>query len=130
MYEHVNISTRLMVKKKFTALVMQEGKSTTSSMEKFQDLLNQMACVGLVVDDQEVVMQLLKALLPSDKTFVRIVGKMPILTLPILMAKLQEEEIMNENKQGSIQPTTFFSRGQTNNKPTNNKKHFAKNNQQ
>jgi hypothetical protein len=38
---------------------MQEGESITFSLEKFQDLLNQMACVGFVVDDQEVVMQLL-----------------------------------------------------------------------
>ncbi len=45
--------------KKFLALVMQEGESITFSLEKFQDLLNQMACVGFVVDDQEVVMQLL-----------------------------------------------------------------------
>ncbi len=88
MYEHVDISTRLMVKKKFTTLVMQEGKSTISSMEKFQDSLNRMACVGLVVDDQEVVIQLLTTLLPSYKTFVTIVGNMQTLTLPILMAKL------------------------------------------
>jgi hypothetical protein len=56
-----------------------------------------MACVGLVVDDQEAVMQLLGALLASYKTFVTIVGNMPTLTLPILMAKLQEI-IMNKKK--------------------------------
>jgi hypothetical protein len=72
------------------------------------------------VDDQEVVMQLFKALPPSYQTFVTIVGNMPTLTLPILMAKLQEEEIMNENKQGSNPPTAFFSREQS-----NNKRHFA-----
>jgi hypothetical protein len=36
-----------MVKKKFRALVIQEGKSTISFLEKSQNLLNQMACVGL-----------------------------------------------------------------------------------
>jgi hypothetical protein len=56
-----------------------------------------MACVGLVVDDQEAVMQLLGALSASYKAFVTIVGNMPTLTFPILMAKLQEE-IMNKNK--------------------------------
>jgi len=35
---------------------------------------------------------------PSHKTFLSIVGNMPTLTLPILMAKLQEEKIMNGNK--------------------------------
>jgi hypothetical protein len=67
-----------------------------------------MACVGLVVDDQKVVMQLLGALFASYKTFVTIVGNMPTLTLPFLMAKLQEE-IMNKNTQGSTQFTAFFS---------------------
>jgi hypothetical protein len=52
---------------------------------------------------------------------------MPTLTLPILMAKLQEKEIMNKNKQGSTWPIAFFSRGQTNNKQSNNKRNFAKN---
>ncbi len=51
---------------------------------------------------------------------------MPTLTFPILMAKLQEKEIMNEKRQGSTRPTAFFSQGQTNNKQSNNKKHFAK----
>jgi hypothetical protein len=74
-----------------------------------------MACVGLVVDDQEAVMQLLGALLASYKTFVTIVGNMPTLTLPILMAKLQEI-IMNKKKQGSTQSIAFFSQRQTNNK--------------
>jgi hypothetical protein len=60
-----------------------------------------MACVGLVVDDQNVVMQLLKALPPSYKTFLTIVGNMPTLALPILITKSQKEEIVNENKQGS-----------------------------
>ncbi len=74
-----------------------------------------MACVGLVVDDQEAMMQLLGALFASYKTFVTIVKNMPTLTLPFLMAKLQEE-IMNKNTQGSTQFTAFFSQRQTNNK--------------
>jgi hypothetical protein len=55
---------------------MQEGESTTSFLEKFQDLLNQMACVGLVVNDQDAMMQLLGALLASYKIFVMMVGNM------------------------------------------------------
>jgi hypothetical protein len=47
------------------------------AQEKFRNLLNQMACVGLVVDDQEVVTQLFRALPPSHKTFLTIVGNMP-----------------------------------------------------
>jgi hypothetical protein len=41
---------------------------------------------------------------------------MPTLTLPILMAKLQEEKIMNGNKDESPQPIALFFQGQTNNK--------------
>jgi phosphatidylinositol kinase/protein kinase (PI-3 family) len=76
MYEHVNRSMRVVVKKKSTTLIMQKGESTTSFLEKFQDLLSQMACVGLVVNDQDAMMQLLGALLASYKIFVIIVGNM------------------------------------------------------
>ncbi len=76
MYEHVNRSMRLVVKKKSTTLIMQEGESTTSFLEKFQDLLNQMACVGLVVNDQDAMMQLLGGLLASYKIFAIMVGNM------------------------------------------------------
>jgi hypothetical protein len=76
MYEHVNRSMRLVVKKKSTTLIMQEGESTTSFLEKIQDLLNQMACVGLVVNDQDAMMQFLGALLASYKIFVIIIGNM------------------------------------------------------
>jgi hypothetical protein len=69
MYEHVNRSMRLVIKKKSTRLIMQEGESTTSFLKKIQDLLNQMACVGLVVNDQDAMMQLLGALLASYKIF-------------------------------------------------------------
>jgi hypothetical protein len=90
MYEHVDRSMRLVVEKKFISLVIQEG--TTFFLEKFQDLLNQMVGVGLFVNDQDVAMQLLEAWLAPYKTFVIIVRKMPMLTLFILMAKVQEEK--------------------------------------
>jgi hypothetical protein len=45
-------------------------------------------CVGLFVNDQDVAMQFLEAWLAPYKTFVIVVGKMPMLTLFILMAKV------------------------------------------
>jgi hypothetical protein len=92
MYEHVDKSMRLVVKKKFISLVIQEGKPSTFFLEKFQDLLNQMGCVGLFVNDQDVVMQLLEARLAPYKTFVIVIRNMLMLTLFILIAKVQEEK--------------------------------------
>jgi hypothetical protein len=82
----------LVVKKKFISLVIQEGKSTSFFLEKFQNSLNQMACVGLFVNDQDVVMHLLETWLAPYKKFVIVVRNMLMLTLFILMAKLQEEK--------------------------------------
>jgi len=49
-----------------------------------------MACIGLFVNDQDVMMQLLEAWLAPYKTFVIVIRNMPMLTLFILMAKVQE----------------------------------------
>jgi hypothetical protein len=92
MYEHVDRSMRLVVKKKFISLVIQKGKSISFFLEKFQDSLNQMACVGLFVNDQDVVMQLLQTWLAPYKTFVIVVRNMLMLTLFVLMAKVHEEK--------------------------------------
>jgi hypothetical protein len=92
MYEHVDRSMRLVVKNKFISLIIQKGKSTSFFLEKFQDSLNQMACVGLFVNDQDAVMQFLETwLAPYKKNFI-FVRKMLMLTLFILMAKMQEEK--------------------------------------
>jgi hypothetical protein len=92
MYEHVDRSMRLVVKKKFISLVTQKGKSISCFLEKFQDSLNQVACVGLFVNDKDMVMQLLETWLAPYKTFVIVIRNMLILTLFILIAKVQEEK--------------------------------------
>jgi ABC-type antimicrobial peptide transport system permease subunit len=69
------------VKNKFISLIIQKGKSTSFFLEKFQDSLNQMACVGLFVNDQDAVMQFLETwLAPYKKNFI-FIRNMLMLTL-------------------------------------------------
>jgi len=117
MYEHVDRSMSLMVKKKFISLVIQEGKSTTFFWEKFQDLLNQMACVGLFVNDQDGVMQFLETWLAPYKIFVIVIRNMPMLTFFILMAKVQEEKSWMKTNRDLLNLLHYFFMD----KPTTNK---------
>jgi hypothetical protein len=74
-----------------------------------------MTKVGIKVEDDDAISQILHGLPSSYKTFISIIGIQLELTLSILFGKLQWEQIINEwFNQRDNDFATFYSRNQSN----------------
>ncbi len=104
-----------MAKMKFMTLTMQEGEDVMTYLEKFQAFMNKMIEVGIKVEDDDAINQILHGLPSSYKTFISTIGIQLGLILSILFGKLQWEKIMNEwFNQGDNDFVTFYLRNQSN----------------
>jgi hypothetical protein len=78
-----------MAKMKFMTLTMQEGEDVMTYLEKFQAFMNKMIEVGIKVEDDDAINQILHGLPSSYKTFISTIGIQLGLILSILFGKLQ-----------------------------------------
>lgn len=85
-------TTKLMVNKQFTSMTMQENEIVHSFIERFQVILNQIVKLGMIISNDDIVMQFIRALPPSLHDMYDYDWKYPTLTLPTLIGKLRHEK--------------------------------------
>ena len=67
LYASYTNSRKVLLRRMLTSLKLEEGRSMTSFLEHLKELINELACSGEIIADQEIVEYVLMALPESLK---------------------------------------------------------------
>lgn len=97
LYAGTSNSRKLLIRRKLTTLRMDEGSSMSTFLQHLKELINELACAGEIIADEEIVGHVLMALLESYEGLINTLTYQPVLpSVAELTAILLQDEIRRE----------------------------------
>eukprot|EP00249_Psilotum_nudum_P031484 c4560_g2_i1 orf=170-1129(+) len=117
-YKHADVASQVSIHRKLMRMQLRENQSVPEFLEHWQGVLDEAMLARLNIPLKQQVTMLLAALSPSRCPFVTTQSNTTNLTLPLLISKLMQEEVMrnlSENPDtrapSSALATTMFHHG-------------------
>jgi len=111
-HETKSLSNILFLRRKFFTAKMEEGTDILEHINKVKSLADQLACLEVAVQPEDIVMTLLDSLPPSFENLITALETRPVkeLTVEFITARLMHEATKRKEKEPQGEDTAMFLR--------------------